>query len=363
MDRRDFIKSTGLTAAAVASGATTAAALDRRATPVAAPNIATGIRELRVAAPWPQTGRGFDDSARRLAQSIATLSDGRLRLTFAARPQGLAAMTAGDADVYHGAGHDFIALNPAFAYFAGLPGKSGVQPTYLNAWLAAGGGQQLWDDLSDKHGFKPLFAGHAGARSKLWSRTPIANLEALQGLRVAAAGLTATIAGDLGATPVATASADLGAALAGGRIDAVEWGGTISGFGADLHRSARFCYRRGLAHGGFAAVLAVRTDVWTSLTAGQQALVAAAASQELNTVVAESLSVSAKLRNALSDQQGITFAPMPVDVVAASASAAARAVASLAQSGPDAARIHANYTAFKAGLPAPRRNASQMPIA
>lgn len=364
MDRRDFIKSTGVAAAAIATG-TTAVAQPASAPSLAAPAIhaAPSVRELRVAAAWPQTGRGFDDSARRLAQAIATLSGGRYRLTFSPHPGGLGALTSGEADIYHGSGHDFLALDRAFAYFAGLPGQVAIRPTYLNAWLMAAGGQSLWDDLSAPHGFKPFFAGHSGARAKLWSHTPISSLADLQGRRIAATGLAADIVRELGAEPVTLHPADLAGALAGGRVDAVEWGGTIAAFGCDLHRHARHCLRPGLSRSGFTAVLAVRSAIWSSMSAADQAIFAAAASQELNTVVAESLGASAKLRTAMTERDGVTFGAMPPDVTAAASKAAGRAVATVASASPEAARIHASYTAFRSALPTPRRKHPEASIA
>ena len=365
MDRRDFIKSTGVAAAAIATGTTTVVAQPAITHSPSAPAIHTvpAVRELRVASAWPQTGRGFDDSAHRLAQAITTLSGGRYRLTLSPSQDGLGALTSGEADLYHGSGHDFLALDRAFAFFAGLLGQAAIRPTYLNAWLMAAGGQSLWDDLSAPHGFKPFFAGHSGARAKLWSRAPIASLADLQGRRLAASGLTADIVRELGAEPVAVHPADLAAALADGRVDAVEWGGTIAAFGCDLHRHARHCLRPGLSRSGFTAILAVRSPIWSSMSAVDQAIFAAAASQELNTVVAESLSASAQLRAALSEREGISFGTMPPDVMAAASNAAARAVAAVASASSQAARIHASYTDFRSALPTPRRKRPDAPVA
>lgn len=359
MDRRDFIKASGATAAA-AVGATVAA----EAAPISAPAVVSGTRELRLGMPWDQNGRGFDDSARRLAQWIATASGGRYRLTVAPEAATLADLTRGAVDLYHGSGHDFIALDRAFAYPAGLPGAAGLRPTYLNAWLMAGGGQALWDDLSAPHGFKPLLAGHSGARSKLWSREPIPDAASLAGLRIAAYGLAADVVRELGAEPVAVPMHRLGEALASGAVDAVEWGGTISGFAANLHAAARHCLRPGLARNGFSTVLAVRSAVWSSLSEADRALFAAGAAHELNTVVAESLSSGRRLGTALAERHAIAFAPAPSVLREAAAAAAGRVIAGLAASSPAAQRMHMSYTAFRAGLPAPRRrpDAPQVPV-
>lgn len=362
MDRRDFIKHTGVAvAAAVGTTATTAAATAEQPT---APQIAKGRRELRLAMPWLHNGRGGDDSAHRLAQSIADLSAGRIRVTPLTGRHGLEALRDDTADLYHGSGHDLVALDPAFAYFAGLPGSDGLRPTYLNAWLMGAGAQSLWDDLGAAHGLKPLLAGHSGARSSLWSTRPIATPSDLKGLRTAVAGLGAEVAERLGAIPVDVAAADLATALGDGRIDAVEGGGTISAYAGDLHVAGRHCLRPGLTRNGGTVVLAIAAPVWSDLAPADQAIIQAAAALELNASVAETLAVSRRLREALTARDpGVTFARTDKAIVDAAQHASAAVVAGLADASPAATRINVSYQAFRAGLPAPRRRSAPLPVA
>lgn len=365
MDRRDFIKHSSAAAAAASLGAGAAAAnATRDVSRNAAPHVATSTQELRLCMPWTQNGRGFDDSARRLAQAIATASDGRYRIVVIPTARGLDCLNDGSADLYHGSGHDLVALDPAFAYFAGLPGGAGLRPTYLNAWLMAGGGQTLWDNLAAQHGFKPLLAGHSGARAKLWSREPVTSENGrLDGWRIAAPGLGANVVRALGAEAITLNPADLPAALREGHVDAVEWGGTIAGYACDLHQAARHCLRPGLSRGGFTSVLAVRSDLWADMQPTHQAAITFAASHELNTVVAESLSIARNLRLALTERHGVTFTAMPAGVEASAKAAAETVVAQVAAGSPVAGRIHASYMAFRAGLPATRRRSMPRPMA
>jgi hypothetical protein len=73
MDRREFLKSTGA-AAAAATAATTAVAQSSAAPSttegVAAPSLATGLKELRLATSWPDAVSGPVDQARRLGQRL-----------------------------------------------------------------------------------------------------------------------------------------------------------------------------------------------------------------------------------------------------------------------------------------------------
>lgn len=356
MDRRDFIKhSSAAAAVTIGTGAVAGSAVAGQDPGVAAPAVVPSGRALRLAMPWTQNGRGLADSAGRLTRWLEMATDGRYRIAIADARHDLSTLAAGDADLYHGSAHEFTRLDPAFGYFAGLPGPMGLRPTYLNAWLMAGAGQTLWDDLAATHGFKPLLAGHSGARAKLWSREAIREASELQGLRIAAYGLAADVVTELGAVAVDIPMADAGAALADGAIDAVEFGGTIAAYGCDLHQAARFCLRPGLARNGFGSVLAIRNDIWRGLSTGDQAIFAAGAAQELNSNVAEALAASGALRAGLSERLGIAFEKLPVGLSDAASRAAARVVAGLASTSPAAGRIHASYGAFRAGLPGVRR--------
>src|SRR5262245_49779017 len=107
MDRREFLKTTG--AAAALAG--TAAGAAEAATPatIAAPAVVSGTRELRMAMAWPDSVAGLADQAWRLAQRIATMSDGRYRVVFTPDVRDtLTAVRAGDADLYHATESDHL---------------------------------------------------------------------------------------------------------------------------------------------------------------------------------------------------------------------------------------------------------------
>lgn len=365
MDRRDFLKNS--TAAALGAGvaATNAAgaqAQEPASTPVS-PSVSSNTKTLRVAISWPQNGRGLDDSALRFGQTLSQMSEGRFRLemTSAVSPTSL---NANEADIFFGSSHDLIKLDPAFAYFGGLPGRSAIRPTHLNAWLLAAGGQQLWDHLADGYGFKPFLVGHSGSRGKLWSRQPVTNQQNLKGLRVAAANVLAarTIAA-LGAEPVTGLSpSELASAMNEGTIDAAEWGGTLSGFACDLHLHTKHCFRPGLTYAGFAAVLAVNSRLWQNATQVDQMIIASAAAQELNTAAAEHLSVSRNLRTALAARFATEFAALPDDITRTANQAAHDVVSDLSDHSAQTRQIAAAYDAFRAGLPRTRVRPASTPV-
>jgi len=70
MDRRAFLKTTSAAAAVATTASSATAATLKQTTPNAAPAVAKGLKELRVAMPWSDSVAGFTDHSRRLAQRI-----------------------------------------------------------------------------------------------------------------------------------------------------------------------------------------------------------------------------------------------------------------------------------------------------
>jgi TRAP-type mannitol/chloroaromatic compound transport system substrate-binding protein len=179
--------------------------------------------------PWPDTVTGFADQARRLGQRIAALSEGRYRIAFVPGVgNGLAAVRAGEADLYHATEHDHLDAHRALAYFAGLPGDRGIAPRHLVSWMLVGGGQALWDELAGDFGVKALLAGHTGERSLFLATRRITTMSELAGEKVAVQGLAREVVRGFGLEPVALAPAALAGALAQGDILGAEWGGAIA---------------------------------------------------------------------------------------------------------------------------------------
>ncbi|HKZ97480.1 MAG TPA: hypothetical protein VJ045_10925 [Hyphomicrobiaceae bacterium] len=347
MDRREFLKTTGgaaaLTAAATAATAATAGETPPAAE-IAAPAIGSGARELRLAMPWPDDGKGFSDSARRLARRIEAAAAGRLRVTIVTGEED------GEADLSHGTAHDCAAQHPAFAYFAGLPGETGLPPCDLDHWLAVGGGQMLWDDLAAERGLKSLLAGHSGAAPALWSAKPVTSLGDLEGEPVFAIGLAADVVRALGAGPVAVPFSRLKAALQGGTIRAAEWGGALQSLAAGLPEAAKHGLGSGINGNGTALSLSLRLPLWERLSAADKALVSAAAAEEFRFGLAEARAHEAIIRDLLARTHGVRFAPFPDDLADALRRVSDAVVAHVAATDRRAARINASYMAFKSAL-------------
>ena len=362
MDRRSFLKTTGLAAAATAAGsATSAAAPDPQ---LAAPAVHAGVRELRLSMAWPDSVAGLADNAYRLAARIEEATGRRFRVHIEAERDGAAAaFAASDADLYHAVEHDNAAHDPAFSYFAGLPFSSGLAPADLENWLTIGGGQELWDELAADLGYKPLLAGHIGRAPRLWSNRPLNSLGEFEGLRVATMGPEAEVMRALGAVPVSISAREIGAALRRGDLDAAEFGGALQAMAAGVAPAARLAYEVDASGAGTAVTLGVSRRLWDSLTPSDQTVFAACASEAYRLAIAESDTHEHIILKALCDLHGVTAAPIAAEVSAALPPITEAVVAMLAASSPRAQRINASYMAFRRATGGARPATAQAPIA
>jgi TRAP-type mannitol/chloroaromatic compound transport system substrate-binding protein len=282
MDRREFLKSTGAAAAA----ATTATAVAE--TTLAAPALAEGLQQLRLAMPWADGVAGPADQAHRLAQRIASMSGGRIRLvpTFGVA-NGVAAVRAGDAELYFASAHDNLDAHRGLAYFAGLPGDLGLAPHHLQSWIALGGGQALWDELAGDLGIKPLLAAHTGARSLMLATERLDTMSALKGRKAYVEGLARDVARGLGLEPVSVAPAELAGAMQRGELLAAECGGAITSYALGLHTVAPYAGGTSINRNGTAMSLGIARTLWDRLGEADQAMIAAAATAEFQLSLAE----------------------------------------------------------------------------
>src|ERR1700688_4997219 len=200
-----------------AAGAAVAATL-------AAPAIARAQAvKWRMVTSWPKRLPGPGMSAERIAERVRTLSGGRLDISVYAAGElvpafeVLDAVGNGVADIGHTAAFYWQGKMPAAAFFTTVP--FGLTPSEHVAWIEAGGGQALWDELYASFGVKPFMGGNTGVCMGGWFRREVAGLDDLKGLKIRSLGLGGEIYRRLGATPQTTSPGEIFAAIQSGLVD------------------------------------------------------------------------------------------------------------------------------------------------
>ncbi len=237
---------------------------------MAAPALAqSDKRRWRMVTSWPKRLPGPGMSAERVAERIGALSGGRLEVTVSAAGEVvpafevLDAVGSGVAEMGHTAAFYWQGKEPAAAFFTTVP--FGLTPNEHVAWIDAGGGQALWDELYAPFGVKPFMGGNTGVCMGGWFRREIKSRDDVHGLKVRSLGLGGEVYRRLGAIPQTTSPGEILVALQSGVIDGAEFVGPGSDIALGLYRFAPFYYGPGFNKPNGTGECIVSLKAWQAL--------------------------------------------------------------------------------------------------
>ncbi|MDO6586654.1 TRAP transporter substrate-binding protein [Salipiger sp. 1_MG-2023] len=265
MDRRSFLRAT--TAGGAAAAAST----------LAAPAYAQGKRTLTLVTTWGRGLAGVHDSAQYCADQITAATDGQLTVDLKAAGELVGAfevfdaVSAGQADMYHGVDYYFLGQHPAISFFSQIPfGMTFME--YAN-WIYHEGGAELSEELYSIFGLKAFPAGNTGPQSGGWFSKEINSPEDFQGLKFRMPGQGGQVLGKLGASVQNLPGAEVYQALSSGAIDGTEWIGPWADEKAGFQEITKIYYTGGFHEPGPNLNLTMNLDTYESLTAGQQEII------------------------------------------------------------------------------------------
>ncbi|MGC2713493.1 MAG: TRAP transporter substrate-binding protein, partial [Pseudolabrys sp.] len=254
---------------------------------VAAPAIARAqIQKWRMVTSWPKRLPGPGMSAERIAERIRALSGGKLDIAVYAAGEVVPAFEVldavgnGVADIGHTASFYWQGKMPAAAFFTTVP--FGLTPGEHVAWVDAGGGQALWDELYAPFGVKPFMAGNTGVCMGGWFRREVKGLADLRGLKLRTLGLGGEVYRRLGVTPQTTPPAEILMSLQSGVIDGAEFVGPGTDIALGLYRVAPFYYYPGFNKPNGTGECIVSLKAWNALSDEFKAVIAHACAAEAN---------------------------------------------------------------------------------
>ncbi len=319
---------------------------------LAAPTIARAqTMKWRMVTSWPKRLPGPGMSAERIADRIAKLSGGRIEISVYAAGEivpafgVLDAVGNGVADIGHSAAFYWQGKMPAAAFFTTVP--FGLTPGEHVAWIDAGGGQALWDELYAPFGVKPFMGGNTGVCMGGWFRGELKGLTDLRGLKLRSLGLGGEIYRRLGATPQTTPPAEILTSLQSGVLDAAEFVGPGSDIALGLYRVAPFYYYPGFNKPNGTGECIVTRKVWEPLAADLKTIVAHACAAEANFALAEMERLNAVALVALTTQHSVMLAAFPDDLVAAARNEFVGVLSEVAGRDAMSAKVHGSYVAFR----------------
>jgi TRAP-type mannitol/chloroaromatic compound transport system substrate-binding protein len=319
---------------------------------IAAPNVARAQTvKWRMVTSWPKRLPGPGMSAERVAERIRTLSGGRLDISVSAAGEVvpafevLGAVGNGVAEIGHTASFYWQGKMPAAAFYTTVP--FGLTPAEHVAWIEAGGGQALWDELYAPFGVKPFMGGNTGVCMGGWFRREVASLGDLRGLKLRSLGLGGEVYRRLGATPQTTPPAEILTSLQSGVIDGAEFVGPGTDIALGLYRVAPFYYYPGFNKPNGTGECIVSLKAWDGLAADLKAIVAHACATEANYALAEMEQLNGRALAALIKDHGVKLAAFPDDLVAAARKQAVDVLRELSDRNAISAKVHDSYATFR----------------
>src|SRR5712664_3047050 len=259
---------------------------------VAAPSVARAqTRRWRMVTSWPKRLPGPGMSAERIAERIAALSGGRLQIMVHASGEVvpafevLDAVGSGVAEMGHTAAFFWQGKQPAAVFYTTVP--FGLTPAEHVAWVDAGGGQALWDELYAPFGVKPFMGGNTGVCMGGWFRHELKSLADLKGLKIRSLGLGGEVYRRLGATPQTTPPGEILASLQSGVLDGAEFVGPGTDIALGLYRVAPLYYGPGFNKPNGTGECLVSRNAWNALDAELKAIVAHACATEASFALSE----------------------------------------------------------------------------
>jgi len=334
--RRKFMK------AAAATGVAAVAASS-----LAAPAVAADRVEASMVATWGRDFPGLGTGAQRFAQRISDLSDGRIQVTYYAANERVKAfdsfdeVASGNSQMYHAADYYWVKKHPAFGYFTSVP--FGFTYTEMNAWIRFGGGQQLWDELTEQFGTKSFMAGNTGVQMGGWFNKKIRSPNDFKGLKMRIPGLGGQVIGKLGGSPVSLPGGQIYENLVSGAIDATEWVGPWNDEAMKFQEAAKYYYYPGMHEPGSMLACGCNRSWLTSLSKSDQMIIEAAASMENDVMMAEYNAKNGAALNRLVNDHGVKLMEFSDKVYDGFAKGAEEVFGEVQAHSDLAARTHASF--------------------
>ena len=173
---------------------------------------------------------------------------------------------------------------PAYIFGAGVP--FGMNARQQTAWLSAGGGNGLIDELLSSRNLIAFPLGDTGSQMAGWFRKEIQTISDFSGLRVRVGGLAGKVLEGLGAVPVSVPKEMILQRLKEGSLDGFEWvgpydderfAGIVDGNISAISKVAPYYYYPGWWKGDMQFHLIIAKDRYFSLPKPFQAALTSAA--------------------------------------------------------------------------------------
>ena len=317
------------------------------------PALAQAMPEIkwRLTSSFPKSLDTIYGAGEVFAQAVARMTDNRFQIqVFASNElvpglQAADAVTNGTVEACHTVSYYFVGKDPCFALASAIP--FGMNYRGQNAWLNAGGGNELLGEFYAKHNIHGIVAGNTGAQMGGWFRREVKTLADMQGLKMRIGGFAGQVLQKIGVVPQQIAGGDIYPALEKGTIDAAEWVGPYDDEKLGFFKVAPFYYYPGFWEGGPALHTFINKQKYDELPPVYKAILKAAGDEA--TVVTQA-KYDARNPAALKKlvANGAQLRPYSQEILEAAKKAADEVYAETSAKNADFKKIYDSFAAFRA---------------
>ena len=308
-----------------------------------APALAQDTFTLRLAETWGPNFPIFGDTTKRFAETVETMSDGRLKVRIDSAnkhkaPLGVFDMVkAGQYDMGHSASYYWKGKVPETLFFTSMPFGMNAMEQY--AWFYHGGGMELMQEVYEPHNMLSFPGGNTGVQMGGWFRKEIKSLDDLKGLKMRIPGFAGEVFAEVGVNPTNIAPGELYTALERNTIDAVEWVGPALDLRLGFQQIADYYYT-GWHEPATELQFLVNKRVWEKLPADLQEIMRVAMRTASYDMLVHSQHENAKAwANIKEEYPNVQIKHFPDDIFEAMYSANQKLLKEAAESGEMAAKI------------------------
>jgi TRAP-type mannitol/chloroaromatic compound transport system substrate-binding protein len=303
---------------------------------------------------WPRNLPALGTAPEQFARQVARMSNGRMQIrVFGANElvgglEVFDAVSQGTAEIGHSGAYYWQGKIAATPFFSTIP--FGLTGTEMNAWLAFGGGNQLWRDIYAPFNLIPVRGGNSGTQMFGWFNKEINSVADLQGLKMRIPGLGGEVFRRAGGVPVTMQVSDVFTALQTGALDATEWVSPYNDLSAGYHTVARYYYYPGWHEPGSTLETIFNKSVFEALPADLQEILLAAAEVMNQRVYDELTARNNEALQVLLNEHNVQLRRLPDDVLREFRRLSNIVVSELAATDATTARVYESWQRFLNGV-------------
>lgn len=303
---------------------------------------------------WPPNFPIFQEGVVRFANEVKAMSDGRLNIQVFAGGELVPPLETFDAvsrgnpvQIGHGAGYYWSGKIPAGQFFTAVP--FGMNAQGMMAWMYAGGGLELYQEIYRPFNLVPFPVGNSGVQMGGWFRKKIDSVTDLKGLKMRIPGLGGKTMAKAGVNPVLLPGAEIYTSLERGTIDAAEWVGPFHDERLGLHRAAKFYYYPGWQEPGPMLELIINLKAWEGLSEDLRAILKSAAMSTSTWMFAQFEAKNVQALETLKNKYKVEILEFPPEVLRTLRRYAQQVLEEEAAKDATFKRVFAHYQNFRTG--------------